>query len=110
MRKKMVSPGHRKEVAGQLVAAGLCSGRAACRFLGLARATWWYRARPLSSRQARLECRLRELSEEHPRYGYRRIAALLRREGWAVGKRPFLVDASVHEPIPSSIRPPSPTR
>ena len=28
-----------------------------------------------------------ELSEEHPRYGYRRIAALLRWEGWAVGKR-----------------------
>ena len=30
---------------------------------------------------------MRELSEEHPRYGYRGIAALLRREGWAVGKR-----------------------
>jgi len=28
-----------------------------------------------------------ELSGEHPRYGYRRIAALLRREGWRVGKR-----------------------
>jgi transposase InsO family protein len=27
------------------------------------------------------------LSEEHPRYGYRRIAALLRQEGWRVGKR-----------------------
>lgn len=30
---------------------------------------------------------MRELSEEHPRYGYRRIAALLRREGLIVGKR-----------------------
>ncbi len=28
-----------------------------------------------------------ELSGEHPRYGYRRIAVLLRREGWRVGKR-----------------------
>ena len=27
------------------------------------------------------------LSEEHPRYGYRRIVALLRQEGWSVGKR-----------------------
>jgi transposase InsO family protein len=27
------------------------------------------------------------LSQEHPRYGYRRIAALLRQEGWRVGKR-----------------------
>lgn len=24
---------------------------------------------------------------KHPRYGYRRIAALLRQEGWNVGKR-----------------------
>jgi transposase InsO family protein len=31
--------------------------------------------------------RLRVISEKHPRYGYRRIAALLRREGWKVGKR-----------------------
>ena len=31
--------------------------------------------------------RLKELSEQHPRYGYRRIAALLRQEGWAAGKR-----------------------
>ena len=34
-----------------------------------------------------MERRLRELSEEHPRYGYRRIAGLLRREGWKVEKR-----------------------
>ena len=31
--------------------------------------------------------RMLELSVEHPRYGYRRIVALLRREGWEVGKR-----------------------
>ena len=31
--------------------------------------------------------RLRELSDTHPRYGYRRIAALLRQGGWKVGKR-----------------------
>jgi putative transposase len=34
-----------------------------------------------------MERRLRELSEEHARYGYRRIAVLLREEGWSVGKR-----------------------
>src|SRR6516165_105069 len=83
----MVSPGQRKEVAMQVVAARLCSGRAACRFLRLARATYWYRVRPPTPRQQRLAWRLRELSEEHPRYGYRRIAALLRREGWTAGKR-----------------------
>ncbi len=31
--------------------------------------------------------RLRELSEAHPRYGYRRIAAVLRQEGCNVGRR-----------------------
>jgi putative transposase len=87
MRKKIVSPAHRKAVALAVVKRGLCSGRAACRFLHLSRATYWYRARPPSSRQRRLMKRLRELSEAHPRYGYRRIAALLRQEGWRVGKR-----------------------
>jgi transposase InsO family protein len=30
---------------------------------------------------------MKQLSEKEPRYGYRRIAALLREEGWRVGKR-----------------------
>ena len=59
----------------------------ACRFLVLARATFLYRGRPPSSRQKRQARRLRVLSEAHPRYGYRRIAAWLRQEGWAVDKR-----------------------
>jgi transposase InsO family protein len=41
----------------------------------------------LSATEEPLRKRLRELSEQHPRYGYRRIAALLRQEGWRVGKR-----------------------
>lgn len=31
--------------------------------------------------------RIRELAREHPRYGYRRITALLRREGWPVNRK-----------------------
>ena len=56
-------------------------------FLVLARASFLYRGRPPSSRQKRLAGRLRVSSEAHPRYDYRRIAGLLRQEGWAVGKR-----------------------
>jgi putative transposase len=74
-------------MAQAAVAAGVCSGRKACRALGLARATWWYRAGPVRERQQAMVARLHALSEAHPRYGYRRIAALLRQEGWAVGKR-----------------------
>jgi len=74
-------------MARKAVAAKMCSGRAACRFLKLSRSTWRYRRREATSEEHRLAQRLRALSEKHPRYGYRRIAALLRREGWTVGKR-----------------------
>ena len=83
----MVSPAHRRVAAHAVVARGLCSGRAACRILLLSRATFWYRPLPLTLTEQRLAKRLRVLSEKHPRYGYRRIAALLRQEGWPVGKR-----------------------
>ena len=70
-----------------MVKRGLCSGRAVCRFLRLARTTFRYREQPICSRQRRLGRRLRALSEAHPRYGYRRITNLLREEGWSVGKK-----------------------
>lgn len=66
---------------------GLCSGRQACQILRLARATLWYRAGQRSDRQQQMVARLQALSAAHPRYGYRRIAALLRQEGWVAGKR-----------------------
>jgi transposase InsO family protein len=58
-----------------------------CRILRLALSTYWYRGRPPTLRRQQLVERLRALSDQHPRYGYRRIAALLRQEGWSVGKR-----------------------
>ena len=87
MRKKVVSPAHRRAAARQVVAAGLCSQRTACRLLGLARSTYGYRGRALTVAEERLKQRLHELVLKHPRYGYRRLAALLRQEGWRVGKR-----------------------
>jgi putative transposase len=87
MRKKVVSPAHRRAAAQQVVASGLCSQRAVCRILRLARSTYGYRGRPPTTAEQQLRKRLHELSLEHPRYGYRRIAALLRREGWHVGQR-----------------------
>ena len=70
-----------------VVEAQVCSGRAACRILRLSRSTYWYRGRTPTTGQQQLSERLRVLSDRHPRYGYRRIAALLRQEGWSVGKR-----------------------
>jgi len=87
MRKKAVSPAHRRAVAQELVKNAACSQRAACRILRLARSTFRYRGRAATPREEHLRQRLLALSTAHPRYGYRRIAALLRREGWRVGKR-----------------------
>lgn len=87
LRKKVISPEQRRRAARALVASELCSGRAACRFLKVSRSTYWYRSKEPTSQEQRLLKRMRELSEKHGRYGYRRIAALLRQEGWPVGKR-----------------------
>lgn len=83
MRKKALSPAHRRAAAQQVVKGGMCSARAACRILRVARSTYSYQGRP----PTHAEQGLRKLSEKHPRYGYRRIAVVLRREGWAVGRR-----------------------
>jgi putative transposase len=82
-----MSPGHKRAMAQAVVQDGLCSGRRACRILHLARATYHYPERAPTPREQRLHERLQQLSAQHPRYGYRRIAALLRQEGWPVGKR-----------------------
>lgn len=87
MRKKIISPGQRKQMAREAVGSGLCSGRAACRILGLSRGTYWYCDQPLTESQQQMIQRMKELSHQYPRYGYRRIAVMLRQEGWSVGKR-----------------------
>ncbi len=83
----MVSPGHKRRMAAFVIDGGVCSGRAACRCLRLARATYRYRARPPTPEHARLVSRLHELSRQHPRYGFRRLAVKLRGEGFAVGRK-----------------------
>jgi putative transposase len=87
MRKTVVSPAHRRAAAQHVVAAGMCSQRAACQILRLARSTYGYRRRTPTPVEQRLRHRLHEFALKHPRYGYRRIAALLRQEGWRAGKR-----------------------
>jgi transposase InsO family protein len=87
MRKKAVSPAPRRVVAQELVKNQTCSQRAACRILRLARSTFRYLGQAPTLKEEQLRKRLLKLSKKHSRYGYRRIAALLRREGWRVGKR-----------------------
>jgi len=62
------------------------SERRVCRVLGQPRSTHRYRpVRP--QHDAALGAELRRLAAAHPRYGYRRMAALLREEGWKVNRK-----------------------
>jgi putative transposase len=68
------------------VEEGRASKAAACRALGLGRSSFY--ARPAESVESRrLHREIVELSHKHPRYGYRRITALLRREGFVVNEK-----------------------
>src|ERR1035437_4635315 len=74
-------------LAEALVKNETCSHRAAGRILQLARSTFSYQGRPPTPGAAQLRKRRLVLSAAEPRYGYRRMAALLRREGGRVGRR-----------------------
>ena len=63
------------------------SVRRACGYFALHPRTYRYEPIRPQDRHARLIERLTALSWKHPRYGYRRIRALLRREGWTVSKK-----------------------
>lgn len=62
------------------------SERRACRVLGQARATQRCRALPPAD-EPRLVTRMIELATAYGRYGYRRVTALLRRDGWRVNHK-----------------------
>jgi putative transposase len=62
------------------------SQRRACRLVGAARSTIRYRRRPRGD-DAALRAWLRDLAAQRPRFGYRRLHALLRREGVVVNHK-----------------------
>ena len=82
----MVSASAKKRLVISTVEAGLCSARRACRYLSLSRSSWHYRERGGAGKKKLIE-RITTLSRKYPRYGYRRIRALLMREGWKVGRK-----------------------
>lgn len=62
------------------------SERRACRVVGQSRSTQRRQPQRSESDRALVE-RMKELARKQPRYGYRRIHALLRREGWRVNRK-----------------------
>ena len=81
-----MSAGQRRQAARWLQEAFGASQRRVCRVLRQARST--QRQKPKAKEEeGRLVARMLELVRKHPRYGYRRVWALLRREGWRVNRK-----------------------
>lgn len=71
----------------RVVEKGVCSVRKACRYLNLHRSSCQYRSRGARENAIKLVRRIIWLSRKYPRYGYRRIRALLGREGWKASRK-----------------------
>jgi len=75
----VVSPAQKRAAVAALVKRGR-SVAAACRRVGLALSTWRYERRVPKDEAAAI-AHIRDLALRFPRFGYRRIAVMLRREG-----------------------------
>ncbi|WP_156375492.1 IS3 family transposase [Methylobacterium sp. Leaf125] len=105
LKRKLVRPAVRREVAGHLQVAYDISERRACQATGFGRSSQRYRKR--ADPQVALRMRLKELAAARVRYGYRRLHILLRREGWEVNhKRTY----RIYRDEGLSIRPKLPKR
>ncbi|WP_246119929.1 IS3 family transposase [Blastopirellula retiformator] len=77
---KLTTPQSRREAVKQLQENYSVSERRACRVLDLPRSSQRFEGKPRDE-DARLTKRILELVRERPRWGYRQICQLLRREG-----------------------------
>ncbi len=81
-----MSPSRRRAAVAELQGRFEVSERRACAALDQPRSTQRYETKPRTD-EAALCRRLRELVRRRPRFGYRRLTALLRREGWVVNRK-----------------------
>jgi transposase InsO family protein len=81
-----VSPARRRDAVRFLVRRRRVSERRACQVVGQHRSTQRYE-RLAPEYELRLVKRMNELAAAHPRYGYRRIWALLRTDGFRVNRK-----------------------
>lgn len=82
----MVSPSRRRDAVSYLCRRHRVSERRACQLLGQHRSTQRYAPRPPELERV-LVARMNILAARYPRYGYRRVWALLRAEGFAVNRK-----------------------
>lgn len=75
-----MSPQAKRNAVEHLVAEQDYSQRHACQLVGISRSSARYSPKPRPGETAFQE-QVRQLANQHPNYGYRRITAILRREG-----------------------------
>lgn len=99
----MVTPAAKREAVVHLQERFPVSERGACRLVGVSRSTVRYRQRKRDD--AELVERLQALARQRPRFGYRRLHALLRREGALVNhKRVYRVYRAAGLAVPQRKR------
>ena len=81
----MVGPQAKREAVQVAHEEGQRSERRACGLIGMNRGSWRYRK--AKRNEVRLRSRLLELAAERPRFGYRRLHRMLRREKWIVNHK-----------------------
>jgi len=81
-----LSPARRRREVEHICKALSLSERRVCRAIGQPRSTQRYKL-TLADDEQRLTDRIIELAGKYGRYGYRRITALLRNEGWHVNHK-----------------------
>ena len=81
----MVGPQAEREAVRVAREEGQLSERRACGLIGMSRGSWRYRKKERD--EVALRKRLLELAVERPRFGYRRLHRMLRREKWTVNHK-----------------------
>lgn len=81
-----MTPQAKRAAVAEMQSETAISERRACQLVGLARSTLRYQPHR-SVEEAQLQARIIELAQERRRFGYRRIHALLRREGHQINHK-----------------------
>jgi transposase InsO family protein len=70
----------------RVIEMGIGTTAQACRALGLARSSYYCNS-TMSTESRQMHKQIVQLSQDHPRFGYRRVTALLRREGHEINAK-----------------------
>ena len=83
--KKDLKAVKRRELAAWMQERFKVSVRRSCELALLRRSVWY--AKSQARDQSALRQRIRDIAMSRPRFGYLRVLVMLKREGWAVGKK-----------------------